>query len=59
MTSFRAFRVEKIAAGRFLRGVVERDAADLPAGDLLRPAGRPPVTAPPNPLSAGPPGTVQ
>ena len=45
MTSFRAFRVEKTAAGRFLRGVVERDAADLPAadlpaGDLLRPAGR-------------------
>ena len=59
MTSLRAFRVEKTADGRFLRGIVERAAADLPAGDL-RPTGWPPGgTAPPNPLSAGPPGTVQ
>ena len=58
MTSFRAFRVEKTADGRFLRGIVERDAADLPAGDL-RPTGRQGETAPPNPLSAGPAGTVQ
>ena len=35
MTSFRAFRVEKTEDRRFPRSIVERDVADLPAGDLL------------------------
>ncbi len=35
MTAFRAFRVEKTADGQFRRSIVERDIADLPAGDLL------------------------
>ncbi len=35
MTSFRAFRVEKTADRQFPRSIVERDVADLPAGDLL------------------------
>ena len=35
MASFRAFRVEKTEDRRFPRGIVERDTADLPAGDLL------------------------
>ena len=35
MTAFRAFRVEKTGERKFTRRVVERDTADLPAGDLL------------------------
>ena len=35
MSTFRAFRVEKDAAGGFSRAVVERDDDELPAGDLL------------------------
>ncbi len=35
MASFRAFRVEKTEDRRFPRSIVERDTADLPAGDLL------------------------
>ena len=35
MSAFRAFQVEKDAAGSFSRAVVERDEAALPAGDLL------------------------
>ena len=35
MTSFRAFQVEKTEDRQFLRSIVERDIADLPAGDLL------------------------
>lgn len=35
MTSFRAFRVEKTEDRQFPRSIVERDVADLPAGDLL------------------------
>lgn len=35
MSTFRAFQVEKDAAGSFSRAVVERDEAALPAGDLL------------------------
>ena len=35
MAPFRAFRVEKTEDRRFPRSVVERDTADLPAGDLL------------------------
>ena len=35
MTAFRAFRVEKTGEREFTRRVVERDTADLPAGDLL------------------------
>ena len=34
MTNFRAFRVEKTDTG-FVRSVVERDEASLPAGDVL------------------------
>ena len=35
MSVFRAFRVEKDAAGGFSRAVVERNDEELPAGDLL------------------------
>ena len=35
MTAFRAFQVDKDAAGQFSRAIVERDTADLPAGELL------------------------
>ena len=35
MTSFRAFRVEKTEGRQFPRSIIERDVADLPAGDLL------------------------
>ena len=35
MTAFRAFQVDKDAAGQFSRTIVERDTADLPAGELL------------------------
>ena len=35
MSVFRAFWVEKDAAGGFQRAVVERDDSDLPAGELL------------------------
>ncbi|MYJ76013.1 MAG: YhdH/YhfP family quinone oxidoreductase [Gammaproteobacteria bacterium] len=35
MTAFRAFRVEKTEDRRYPRGIVERDTADLPQGDLL------------------------
>ena len=35
MTAFRAFRIEKKGERKFERRVVERDTADLPAGDLL------------------------
>ena len=35
MTEFRAFRVEKTEDRQFPRRVVERDSADLPAGELL------------------------
>ena len=35
MTAFRAFRVEKTGERKFERRVVDRDTADLPAGDLL------------------------
>ncbi len=35
MTAFRALRVDKTGERKFERHVVERDTADLPAGDLL------------------------
>ena len=35
MSLFKAFLVEKDADGRFVRAVVERSEADLPAGELL------------------------
>ena len=35
MTSFRALRVEQTEDRRFSRSIVERDSAQLPAGDLL------------------------
>ena len=35
MTAFRAFRVEKTEDRQYPRSVVERDTAELPAGDLL------------------------
>ena len=35
MTSFRAFQVEKTEDRQFPRSIVQRDVADLPAGDLL------------------------
>ena len=35
MTAFRALRVEKTGERKFERRVVDRDTADLPAGDLL------------------------
>ncbi len=35
MASFRAFRVDKTADGQFSRRIVEREVADLPAGELL------------------------
>ena len=35
MAGFRAFRVEKTEDRQFPRRIVERDTADLPAGDLL------------------------
>ena len=35
MTAFRAFQVTKTADRQFPRAIVQRDSADLPAGDLL------------------------
>lgn len=35
MSSFRAFRVDKTEDRRYPRSIVERDTAELPAGDLL------------------------